>query len=290
MVHATYDAAEALAVAPDVEAIVALAHEISADVAARARRLRWIAALTTGTDHLNTLSLPADVIVTSMRGMHGPQMAELAFLMMIGLSRDAPAMFGNQKAHVWRRWPQKLIYRKTATLVGVGAISEELAVRCQAFGMRVIGVSSARREARGFDLIFSRERLADAVAEADFVIALVPYGPDTHHMIDAATFAAMQPSAFFINIARGKVVDEAALIAALSEKRIAGAGLDVFAVEPLPADSPLWDMKNVMIAPHIGGMSDIYAEQALPMLLENMRAFLDGRPEAMTNRVERRTI
>jgi phosphoglycerate dehydrogenase-like enzyme len=288
VIHATCDAAEALDAAPQVDAIAALAHEVSPELVARAQALRWIAALTTGVDHLDTLDLPDGVVVTSMRGIHGPQMAELAFLMMIALSRDARAMLDNQRTHVWRRWPQRLIYGKTATIVGVGAISEELALRCQAFGMRTIGVSSARKTARGLDLIVPCERLCEAAAKADFVIALVPYAPETHQLIDAAVFAAMKPSAMFINIARGKVVDEVALVSALAENRIAGAGLDVFDEEPLPVGSPLWDMPNVIVTPRVGGMSDVYAEQATPVLIQNMRAFLDDRPETMINRIERR--
>jgi D-2-hydroxyacid dehydrogenase (NADP+) len=288
IVHAAMGREEALAYAEPCTAVASLAQEVPAEFVARAHRLKWIAALTTGTDPLDALHLPADVVVTSMRGMHGPQMAELAFLFMMALSRDARGMFDNQKAHVWRRWPQRLLVGKTATLIGVGAISEELAVRCKVFGMRTIGVSSARREARGFDEIWPRSRLNEAAAEADFVVALVPLTTQTRHMIGAAVFAAMKPSAIYINIARGPVTDEAALIAALNNKQIAGAGLDVFEREPLPPDSPLWDMPNVLVTPHIGGMSDIYAQQALPMLIENMRAFLDGRFEDMINIVERR--
>lgn len=290
--RATFRAAtrldEALALAGDAVAIAALAPEVPAELVARAKKLRWIAALTTGTDHLEAIDLPSDVIVTSMRGIHGPQMAELAFLLMLTLSRDARTMFENQARHVWRRWPQRLLLGKTATLVGVGAISEDLAARCKAFGMRVIGVSSARQQAKGFDAIYPRARLAEAAAQADFLVALVPYASETHHMIDARVFAAMKPSAAFINVARGLVADERALVDALRDKRIAGAGLDVFAHEPLAPESPLWDMPNVLITPHIGGMSDIYAEQALPILTENVVAFLDGRFNDMVNRVERR--
>jgi phosphoglycerate dehydrogenase-like enzyme len=286
--HAVTQREQALDHAESAVAIAALAHDVSAEFITRARRLKWIAALTTGTDHLDTLDLPSDIIVTSMRGMHGPQMAELAFLFMLSLSRDARGMFDNQARHVWRRWPQRLLMGKTATLVGVGAISEQLALRCKAFDMRTIGVSSARKEARAIDVVYPRARLDEAAAEADFVIALVPYTAETHHLINARVFAAMKPSGVFINIARGHVADEAALVEALRAKRIAGAGLDVFAREPLPPDSPLWDMPNVLVTPHIGGMSDVYAEQALPMLIENVSAFLDGRFGEMVNIVERR--
>ena len=112
---------------------------------------------------------------------------------------------------------------------------------------------------------------------ADFVITLVPLDDTTRHMIDAAALAAMKPAAFLINLARGDVIDEAALIAALQTGRIAGAGLDVFSVEPPKPDNPLWDMPNVMLTPRIGGMSDIYAEQILPVVVHNLRALIENR-------------
>ena len=152
--------------------------------------------------------------------------------------------------------------------------------------MRVVGVSSGRVSAPGFDLVLPRQSLCEAVATGDFVIALVPYAPGTHHIIDGPVFGAMKPSAFYINLARGNVTDEQALIAALLEGRIAGAGLDVFATEPLPPDSPLWTMPNVIATPHIGGMSDVYVQQILPLLDFNIAAFRSGNLAGMRNLVE----
>jgi phosphoglycerate dehydrogenase-like enzyme len=274
----------AMSVCGDCEALIALAHEIPDALVAAMPKLRWVASLSTGVDHLWTLkSLPSDVLVTNGRGIHGPQMAELAFMYMIGLSRDFNLARENQKRHVWRRRLQPTLVNKTVVIVGVGLIGEEIAARCKAFGMRVVGVSDARASARGFDALTPRRELRQAAAAADFLIALTPLDATTRHLIDADVLAAMKPSAFLINIARGAVVDEAALIAALRGKRIAGAGLDVFEVEPLPDASPLWDMPNVMITPRIGGMSDIYADQVFPLVERNMRAWLAGRIDEMVN-------
>lgn len=276
----------ALAEAADADIIVALAHEITADLIAAAPRLRWIQALTTGTDSLMALpNLPADVIVTSGRGIHGPQMAEMAFLYMISLSRDFPRMLANQRRAVWERWPQRLLLGKKAVLLGVGSISEEVAARCKAFGMRTVGISSGRSEAPGFDAVLPRARLKDAVADADFLIVLVPLTPETRHMVNRDIIAALPAHAILINLARGDVVDEAALIAALQANRIAGAGLDVFAVEPPVPDNPLWQMENVIMTPRVGGMSDVYRQQVLPVLLDNLRAFSAGRQDRMRNMV-----
>jgi D-2-hydroxyacid dehydrogenase (NADP+) len=282
--HAAKTLQDALPSCATSEVIVALAHEVRDELVAAMPRLRWISALTSGTEHLATLEhLAADVLVTSGRGIHGPQMSEMAFLYMIALSRDFRGMLANQAERKWERWPQRLLLGKTVVLVGVGAISEEMALRCKAFGMSVIGVSAARSEADGFDCVLPRSRLRDAAAMADFLIALVPYASDTHHLIDAAVLSSMKPSAVFINLARGLVVDETALIRHLQEGRIAGAGLDVFEVEPPRLDNPLWSMPNVIMTPRVGGMSDVYAEQVLPLVVRNLHAFSAGRLSDMKN-------
>jgi phosphoglycerate dehydrogenase-like enzyme len=283
--HFATSSEAAIPVAAEASAIIAKAHAVSAGLVRAMPKLRWVQALTTGIDHLLTVGLPKDVLVTTARGVHGPQMSELAFMYMLGLTRNVRRVLADQAAHRWARRGQVLLSGKTVLIVGIGAISEALAARCQAFGMRVVGISDARATADGFDEVHNRAALVAQAARADYVVALVPYSPATHHMISAEVLAAMKPSAVFINIARGKVVDEAALIAALREGRIAGAGLDVFAEEPLPVNSPLWDMENVIITPRIGGMSDTYAQQLAPLVLENLRLFLAGKPSSMRNLV-----
>jgi phosphoglycerate dehydrogenase-like enzyme len=277
--------ADAIAAANEAAILVAKAQDISAALVAAIPTLRWIQALTTGVDPLLALDLPPTVIVTSARGIHGPQMAELAVLYMLSLYRDFPRMLANQRRAVWQRWGQRLLAGKTAVIVGVGSISETLAARCKVFGLRVIGITG-RRQADGFDELYTREHLHEVAARADFLVLLTPYTPETHHMIDASVLSAMPKSAYLINIARGKIVDEDALIAALRSGRIAGAALDVFETEPLPESSPLWGFDNVIVTPHIGGMSDIYAEQVMPLLMHNLHAYLAGDYAAMRNRVE----
>jgi D-2-hydroxyacid dehydrogenase (NADP+) len=284
IVHDPGTAVAAMGVCAPCEALIALAHEIPDALVAAMPKLRYVASLSTGVDHLWTLkSLKPDVRVTNGRGIHGPQMAELAFMYMIGLSRDFNQMRENQKNHLWKRELQPVLVNKTVVMVGVGVISEEIAARCKAFGMRVVGVSDARTTTPGFDLILPRAKLREAAGMADFLIALTPLDATTRHIIDAGVIAAMKPTAFIINIARGDVIDEAAMIAALREKGIAGAGLDVFSVEPLPDDNPLWDMPNVMMSPRIGGMSDIYADQIFPVVEHNLRAYIAGDFAAMKN-------
>jgi len=278
------DAAGAVGKCEDCDILVTMAHDLTDDLIVRMPKLRYICAMSAGTDKVETLKgLKPEVLVTSARGIHGPQMSELAFLSMISLSREFPRMQQNQRRHVWERWPQKLLWGKTAVLVGIGPIAEELALRCAAFGMRVIGISDAHKEAPHFDKILPRARLEEAAAEADFMVVLVPLSKQTHHMINAGVLRAMKNTGILINLARGPVVDEKELVRALQEGRIGGAALDVFEAEPLPSDSPLWHMPNVIVTPRIGGMSDVYPQQVLPLVVHNLRCFLDGRRSEMKN-------
>ena len=247
----------------------------------RAPRLRWIQSLTTGTDAILKLSnLPRDVLVTSTRGMHGPQMSELVFLHMLALNRNFPRMLQNQQAARWERWLQGVRQSRGGSVV---AISEALAPRCQAFGMKVYGVSNTPRVPAGFDGIFTRRELAHAASLADFLVLVVPHSPETENLVDAPVLAAMKPGAFLINVARGGVLDEEALIRALRAGTIAGAALDVFRRQPLPADHPLWHQDRVIVSPLVGGMSDVYLEQAYPIVRQNLAAFLEGRSDSMIN-------
>ena len=278
--------AEALAVCADCDVLVCIAHEASERLIAAMPKLGYIFSLTTGIDHLLTLtSLLPSVRITNARGVHGPQMAELTFLYMLSFTRNVRKLARHQRDKVWERWPQPLLYGKTVVIVGLGAIAEALAMRCNAFGMRVHGVSDARTSCPGYETVVRRAELKTAAAQADFLVVLVPLSEASRGLIDASVFAAMKPTAYLINIARGAVVDEAAMIAALRGGQIAGAGLDVFTQEPLPADSPLWTMDNVIITPRIGGMSDCYAEQIFPLAVHNLRAWSAGRPDDLRNLV-----
>ena len=266
------------------EVIIGHHHQIDESVLARAPKLRWIQSLSSGIDAILKLpNLRSEIIVTNTRGMHGPQVSELVFLDMLALLRDFPRMQRNQAAARWERWPQPLLLGKTVVIVGVGAIAEALAQRCHAFGMVVHGVTNRTQLPRHFDAIHERGRLADAAGLADFLVLLVPLTAATEKLIDAAVIAAMKPGAYLINVARGGVLDEVALLQALQEGRLGGAALDVFRTTPLPTDHPLWRETRVVVTPHIGGMSDIYFEQAYPVVRDNLRAFLAGQLEALIN-------
>ena len=286
--YATDDRTDALSHLADAQGIIAHHFQFDEALLQSAPKLRWIQSLTTGTDGILRLpSLRPDVIVTSTRGMHGPQMSELVFLQMLALARRFPAILRNQQLQRWQRWPQPLLLGKTIVIVGVGMIAEALALRCACFGMTVSGVSQAMRVPSGFDKIYGRAELAAAAATADFLVLLVPYAPDTESLIDARIIGAMKPTAFLINVARGGVLDEAALLKALRDRRIAGAALDVFRETPLPPGDPLWTEERIIITPMLGGMSDIYLAQAYPIVRDNLNKFLTGDTRSMNNMVDR---
>ena len=228
-------------------------------------------------------ALRKDVIVTNMHGVHGDSMSESAILSMLALARDLPRNIRHQGRHDWERWPSRLIQGKTVGVLGVGAIAEALAPRLKALGLATIGISSGVRPVPGFDRMEPKARLVEIAGELDYFILLTPYTVENHHLVDGKVLAAMRRGAFLINLARGGVVDETALIEALRTGHLGGAALDVFAKEPLAADSPLWAMENVIITCHVAGLHDEYPEIALPIIIENLRRFAAGRSDEMTN-------
>lgn len=177
---------------------------------------------------------------------------------------------------------------REAVILGVGAIAEHMAPVLSALGMRVTGVTDRPGPLAGFDTLVPRAALAEAAARADVLICLIPLRPDTHHIVDARILAAMKPTGFVIKLARGGTVDETALVAALREGRLGGAALDVFETWPLPPDSPLWEIDNLLISPFIGGQSDRYTELVAPLVARNLRAFLAGDAARIENRIDRK--
>jgi phosphoglycerate dehydrogenase-like enzyme len=269
----------------EADAILAYGRAFDVECLARSKKLKWFQCLITGTDHLEPVLAGSHVILTNARGIHGPQMAEMAILHMLALSRQVPQLVRNQAAHIWDRILPHVLDGRTVAILGVGAIAEHVAKICQTFGMTTIGISHTPRQLAGFDAIYPREQLLEAAAQADFLLALVPYSKENDKIINAAVLNAMKPTAYLINIARGGVVDEAALMQALKDRKIAGAGLDVFEEAPLPPSHPLWDMDNVFITPFIGGRSDRYEESIMSIIKPNLQSFLDGRTDEMINRV-----
>ena len=251
---------------------------------ATARNLKWVQALGTGLDGItDQAALQPGVTVTSLHGVHGAPVSEAALASMLALSRDLPGFVRAQDEHQWKRWPAKLLQGKTVGILGIGVIAEALAPKCKALGMTVIGITSSPRKVAGFDRVHPVGELLTVLAGVDHFVLLTSYSAATHQMIDGKVFAAMKPTAYLVNLARGGVVDEDALIEALRSKQIAGAALDVFNQEPLPPDNPLWTFPNVIITTHQGGFCDTYPDLAMPILEHNMRCFLNGDLRGMMN-------
>ncbi len=253
----------------EVRALATMPQMLDQALLERMPKLEWLQTLTAGIDPLAGLDL-SGIALSTMGGVYAPQMSELAFLYMLAFARDVRGILARQAAAEWRISPPHLLAGAHAVIVGVGRIAEVLARRCQAFDMRVTGVSGSRQEAPGFNQVVPLDRLTATAGGADYLIVLAPYSPRNHHLVSRAVIAALPSTAVLINIARGPVVDEAALIEALLEKRIAGAGLDVFVQEPLPPDHPFWRMPNVIVTPHIGGWSTRLVEQTAPVIAENL--------------------
>jgi phosphoglycerate dehydrogenase-like enzyme len=271
------------------KAEILITSRISDVLIKKALKLKWIQATTTGVDYLTNLpSLRKEVLLTSTRGIHGPQMSEMAFLLMLALSRNFSQVIRNQDQKIWDRWPGKLLYQKKVGIVGLGAIGKEIAKKCKAFGMVVYGIATKEREVEGVDYSFGDENLAQVLKEVDYLILVVPNTPRTRKMIGAKELSLMKPTAYLINIARGEIIDEEALVDALKTGKIAGAALDVFNTEPLPADHPFWELENMILTPHLGGMSENYVIQVLSIFEENLRRFLRGERDNLINRVERK--
>jgi len=268
--------------------VLVTVYRVSDELLKQAVKLQWIQVMTAGVNYiLDRPSLKKEVIVTSCRGIHGPQMSEMAVLLMLALNRDFSQVVRNQDRRQWERWPGKLLFQKHVGILGMGVIGEAIADKCKCFGMTVSGIDIVERKIDSVDAFYHPDKLLEVAGQVDYLILVAPSTPETHKIVGSKVLSRMKPAAYLINIARGELVDEEALIKALESGMIAGAALDALPVEPLPADHPLWRAKNIIITPHVGGMSDIYCEQTLPIIEENLRRFIRGERRNLINYIER---
>ena len=281
-----YRIAEAVPSAEELaSADVVVGWQISPEQLELATRLRWFHAGSAGVEHLNLVALRENrIVVTNSRGVSAPNMAEHAMGMMVALARRFPRLMREQMVHSWRdeetHREVRELGEESLLIIGTGEIGTQLANRAAAFGMRVEGV---RRRAMAdvpanFSRIWSVNDLHDALAGADHIVVTLPDTPDTRGLMDAAAFAACKPDAMIYNVGRGGVIDTEALVAALESGRLGGAGLDVTEPEPLPADSPLWDLENVLITAHTSGASPRYWERQEALIADNLERYLAREP------------
>jgi glyoxylate/hydroxypyruvate reductase len=257
--------------------------ELAPTLAARPR-LRWIQATSAGVGKLaERVGLTeSSVAVTTSSGVHARPLAEFVLLAMLMFGKDTLRLGREQREHRWERYAGEEIGGKTVCVVGLGKIGREVARLARALDARVVGtVRDVRGRVPGelgVERLEPTERLDELLPDADVVVLAVPHTALTHRLLDARRLALLRPDAILVNIARGDVVDEAALVDALRAGRLRGAALDVFEQEPLPAESPLWDLPNVFVCPHSASTVAAENERIVELFRKNIRRYLDGRP------------
>ncbi len=251
------------------------------------KNLEWIQCVFSGINHF-PLSYLKDrgIILTNAKGVHRIQMSEFILSLLLSIVRKS---YHYTKAHLAGKWePIKIdeLYGKTIGFIGVGVIAREAARKLKAFDVRIIGVKNTVEKVEHFDEIYSIKEMDRLLEQSDFVIILVPLTDETKGMIGEEQFKKMKQTAWFINVARGPVVKEEALIKAVKEGWIAGAGLDVFEKEPLPEDSPIWKLDNVILTPHIAGPTPHYMDRLMEFFVDNLEAFVEGDKGNMVNIID----
>lgn len=242
-------------------------------------RLRWLQSCSSGIGHILTLDLvPDDVPITNASGIHADALAESAMLAILAHAKRLTTRLDDQRARVWRELRCVELRGKTLCVIGAGAIGGALARRARAFGLRVLGVRRTARPAADFDAVFTQAELGSALAEADFVVVACPLTPQTEGMVGAAALAVVKRGAFLINLARGAILDDDAVLAALRDGRLGGAFLDAFAPEPLPAEHPYWSEPGVIVTPHDSHSSEFIGDNIVTLFCDNLRRHLAGEP------------
>jgi phosphoglycerate dehydrogenase-like enzyme len=263
----------------DAEIITGWKKGIEKECLAPQSKLKWIQTWSAGVDSVPLESLESkNIIVTSANGVHAYPISESIFAFMLGLTRKIHTYVKNQQEKKWHHSGIKLeMHEKTIGIIGVGAIGKETAKIAKAFGMRVLGVRHSGKQQEYVDEMYTTDQLDMVLPNCDYVVVTLPLTKDTKNLFDSKKFDLMKPSAFFINIGRGEIVVEGDLITALQNGIIAGAGLDVFEQEPLSADSPLWEMENVIITPHIAGSTEHYNQRVIEnILIPNLKNYISG--------------
>jgi len=249
--------------------------------------LDWIHSIQAGVDRFPFDALrERGIALTNSTGIHGDVVGETAVGLMLSFARRLHAHRSNQERGEWIKpaWDDAFpLRRESACVVGLGTLGRGIATRAAALGMDVTGVKRTPTPVDGVDAVYPPEDLHDAIADARFVALAVPLTDDTESMLSTPEFEAMREDAYLINVARGPVVDQSALVDALDSGAVAGAGLDVFETEPLPAVSSLWDREEVIVTPHAAGFNDEYYERVATIVRENLRRKREG--ESLTNRV-----
>ncbi|GMK39539.1 3-phosphoglycerate dehydrogenase [Paenibacillus sp. CCS19] len=266
----------------EAEIVIGWSPAVETDGLLPESKLRWVQGWSAGVDKLPLDKLAArGVVLTDASGVHPNQMSETTLALMLAFTRNVHSAIRNQVEGRWElRGSYGEIHGKTIGIIGAGEIGIELAHICRAFGMTTLGVRRSGKPAEHFDRMYDMSGLRDVLAESDYVVNLLPLTDETNGLFNAAVFAQMKSTAFFVNVGRGPSVVTDDLVAALRDGVIAGAGIDVTEPEPLPEGHPLWKLDNVIITPHIGGQSDQYSARVADLFIHNFKSYIEtGRPD-----------
>ncbi|ACB85899.1 D-2-hydroxyacid dehydrogenase [Natranaerobius thermophilus] len=261
----------------DTDILVAWGRFISKELLQKATKLEWIHALSTGVDEfLIPEVIDSSVILTNSRGIHREQMSEHVFSFLLAFVRRQFDYHNQKQDSQWQSLEMSTLANRTIGILGLGALGEEIARKAKAFDMKVLATKETPRIFPHVDEIYSSDELDKILPEVDYLVLTVPLTEKTKNMIGEHELRQMKETAFLVNVARGEVVDEQALYRALKKRWLAGAGLDVFSQEPLPGESPLWNLDNCYITPHVGGASPDYVKKAVELFKRNLTAYLGG--------------
>lgn len=284
-VEVASDYGDALQRIPDAEVVVE--HAIDDDLLAAAENLAWLQSLSSGHDRFDTAGLADDgVILTTVSGVHADPVAQHVLGYLLTFERGLRRADRQQRRREWRRFAPGDLSSRTVAVVGVGAIGTRVAELLESVNCEVVGVKRDLDEVPDpVDRVHSPDELHAALGAADYAVACCPLTEETCGLFDSRAFASLGPGGVFVNVARGEVADEAALVDALRTGMLRGAALDVVSEEPLPRDSPLWDHENVLLTPHMAGGSPRFAERCAEIVAENYERYVDGDRDRMRNRV-----
>ncbi|HIE26109.1 TPA: D-2-hydroxyacid dehydrogenase [Candidatus Poribacteria bacterium] len=250
----------------------------------QAKKLCWVQAPFASQErHLFPQFIESDILLTNVAGIYNEEIADHVYALILGFTRQIPRFTRNQDKRYWEPssgFKVDYLAGKTLGVVGLGGIGGEVAKRAPSFGMRVVATRAhpEREKPDYIDQVWGPDGLVHLLAESDFVVICTPETPRTRRMIGNEELNTMKRTAYIVNIGRGAVIDLSALTEALRNGVIAGAGLDVFEIEPLPADHPLWEMENVIITPHMASNTDIYSARRVDRFLDNLSRYLQGKP------------
>ena len=276
---------EFLAMLAEAEVLYDFPRGHTRDLAQVAPKLRWVQASIAGAGEVAKKAglVETDIVVTTASGVYSGSLAEFVVMAMLQHAKGLERLRRDKAERAWRPAYVDTLEGKTLCIVGIGNIGRAIAGRARPFGMRILGVKRtvhdedpARNHA---DALYGTDRLHEALAEADYVAVTLPGTPETYHLVDEEAIRSMQKGAYFVNVGRGAAVDERGLVEALREGHLSGAALDVFEVEPLPRESPLWELDNVIISPHsTDNLPGLTNRLQTDLFCDNLRRYLDGEP------------